>query len=305
MINRNKINTLFVALAVFSLGLPSIVRAVDIASYTLEQGIPFIGGADQTLSYGEFSTLFQKFITAVYIIAAVAAFIKIFLSGIRWYTSGGSSKAISQAREDIKNALMGLAFLFLAGTLLVFINPNLNKLSKIFNPNGGTQCVQGGDSTNGGNTGNGANTLTKIGNTRYYAMDQLTNALAASKLNFTITTGCTSTNQISCNPNYCTPEGCETKEECLIANIKSNTCSPILQVACHFNGSCVDLIVANGNYDSAIQKLNAAGLEILNESGTECGDKKINSNDHLHVALPGNITTRGECFSKYEYNPNP
>jgi hypothetical protein len=300
MFKRNKKNILLLVLIAASFSIPPFTKAANIEGYTLEQGIPFIGGAGQTLGYGEFSTLFQKFITAVYIIAAIAAFIKIFLAGLKWYTSSGSAKAISQAREDIKNALMGLAFLFLAGTLLVFINPNLNKLSKVFNPNGGTQCVQGETSVDGtGGTGTGINALTKIGNTRYYAVGQLTDALVASKLNFTITTGCTNINQISCNPNYCVGGCKDGKEDCTMANIRSNTCAPLTQTPCHFNGNCVDLVLS-GNYSDAINKLNAAGLDVLDESGDICGNKDDRANDHLHVALPGNIETIGDCFHQHK-----
>ena len=283
MINRNKINTLLVTLAILSLGLPSSTKAADIAAYKLEQGIPFIGGAGQTLNYGEFSTLFQKFITAVYIIAAIAAFIKIFLAGIKWYTSGGSSKAISQAREDIKNALMGLAFLFLAGTLLVFINPNLNKLSKVFNPHGGTQCVKGGNSTNGGNTENGTGTLTSIKNhSGYYADSTLSQKLAASGLTFDLTTGCTNTDNTACNPNYCQPSGCEKwgTNSCSINNGPGSSCARLGPVSCHFNGTCVDLTPYD---DNSIKKLRCAGLDVFYEpKDGSCGKS---TGTHLHVSI--------------------
>jgi len=137
--NKNFVITLLL-LTIFSLPL---ITLADINSYKLEQGIPFIGGAGATLSYGDFNKLFERFITIVYIIAAIAAFIKILIAGIKWYTSGGSSKAISQAKEDIKNGLIGLCFLLLAGILLEFINPNLNKLSDVFKPDAGVECTQG------------------------------------------------------------------------------------------------------------------------------------------------------------------
>jgi hypothetical protein len=305
MFKRNKKNVLLLVLIAASFSVSPFAKAANIEGYTLEQGIPFIGGAGQTLGYGEFSTLFQKFITAVYIIAAIAAFIKIFLAGLKWYTSSGSAKAISQAREDIKNALMGLAFLFLAGTLLVFINPNLNKLSKVFNPNGGTQCVQGETSANGtGGAGNSTGTLSKIGTSGYYADRTLSDKLVSSGLNFRISTGCTNTNQLSCNPNYCLPAGCETQFTCAYSNPKGSDCEPLTYTPCHFNGSCVDL-VPSGNYPDAIAKLYAAGLDILDESGDICGNKDDRTNDHLHVALPGNIASTGGCAHKHSFNPNP
>ncbi|MFZ2414657.1 MAG: hypothetical protein WAW33_01500 [Minisyncoccia bacterium] len=297
MFKRNKKNVLLLVLIAASFSLSPFAKAADIESYTLEQGIPFIGGAGQTLGYGEFSTLFQKFITAVYIIAAVAAFIKIFLAGLKWYTSSGSAKAISQAREDIKNALMGLAFLFLAGTLLVFINPNLNKLSKVFNPNGGTQCVQGGNSTNeGGSVATGALALID----GYYAQPILADKLniltnpgvagaAATKIGINITTGCRK-NDGSCDPNYCGtyPYNCS---PCAIDNKPEGGCKPLVSsnVQCHFNGNCVDLVPTDGDYTTAIKKLNAAGLDVLNESLDKCS--AVGTGKHLHVSIPGTFIT--------------
>jgi hypothetical protein len=304
MFKRNKKNILLLVLIAVSFSLSPFAKAADIESYTLEQGIPFIGGAGQTLGYGEFSTLFQKFITTVYIIAAVAAFIKIFLAGLKWYTSSGSAKAISQAREDIKNALMGLAFLFLAGTLLVFINPNLNKLSKVFNPHGGTQCVQGGNSTNGGSTGNSTGTLSKIGTSGYYAQTSLVSKLNNSGIKYQVSTGCRINSSNSCNPNYCGsyPYDCT---PCLEKNI--DNCAPIAgNSSCHFNGNCIDITVSDNDYSAAITKLNNWGLDVLDETG-KC-KTSLTTGDHLHVSLPGTFTSQSGkpgCIHRYSFNPNP
>ncbi|MCX6737318.1 MAG: hypothetical protein NTX26_01050, partial [Candidatus Parcubacteria bacterium] len=232
-------------LAIFFLGLPFLTRA-DIASYTLEQGIPFIGGKGQTLSYDNFSALFQKFITAVYIIAAIAAFIKIFLAGLKWYTSGGSSKAISQSREDIKNALIGLAFLFLAGTLLVFINPNLNKISSIFIGDiKATPANESGSLKSIGGYYAQAILSTKLD---VLAKTAFTNIANPPGFRFTITTGCRVNNDSSCNPNYCKPS----PYTCSICSMGSDSCGePLTITPCHFNGNCVDL-VPSGSYTDAI-----------------------------------------------------
>lgn len=269
MINRNKKNTLLLALATFFLVIPFLTRA-DIASYTLEQGIPFVGGKGQTLSYDNFSALFQKFITAVYIIAAVAAFIKIFLAGLKWYTSSGSSKAISQAKEDIKNALMGLAFLFLAGTLLVFINPNLNKISSIFI--GDIKATPTVTPVTG-------TLATMSNNSGYYAnpnlVAKLNDITSKSGLIFKITTACTK-NDGTCDPNYC-------KNDCHPCIIGGSSCTPLTNVSCHFNGTCVDLIP---NYIT-IDSLNYEGLDVLDESKPGCGES---TGAHLHVSIPGSFT---------------
>jgi len=302
MINRNKKSSLLLILAITILATPFSTEAeTNIASYKLEQGIPFIAGAGQTLGYGEFSTLFQKFITAVYIIAAIAAFIKIFLAGLKWYTSSGSAKAISQAREDIKNALMGLAFLFLAGTLLVFINPNLNKLSNIFAPNAGEQCVEVAGETN---QETAIGSLSRIGSSEYYAQASLVSKLNGSGIKYQVSTGCRINSSNSCNPNYCGsyPYDCT---PCLEKNI--DNCAPIAgNSSCHFNGNCIDITVSDNDYSTAITKLNNWGLDVLDETG-KC-KTSLTTGDHLHVSLPGTFTSQSGkpgCIHNYSFNPNP
>ncbi len=292
MLKRN-IKYLTVLLLLLLVLILPVKTMANIGSYKLEQGIPFISAAKDAsgnpilLSYEDFNKLFQKFITTVYIIAAIAAFIKILIAGIRWYTSGGSSKAISQSKEDIKNGIIGLCFLFLAGVLLEFINPNLNKLSSIFTPNAGTQCNQSGD-TGLNNTGN----LVAIPGTKYYAQSSLVTALKSSGLTFSIGTGCTNTNENSCNPNYCNPDGCEDLKKggpCVMANVNSTTCKPILSIACHFNGNCVDISPSGGVDSTVLRKLQCAGLDVLNEYNKDCQTGSTTGNN-LHVALPDTFT---------------
>lgn len=263
--NKNFVITLLL-LTIFSLPL---ITLADINSYKLEQGIPFIGGAGATLSYGDFNKLFERFITIVYIIAAIAAFIKILIAGIKWYTSGGSSKAISQAKEDIKNGLIGLCFLLLAGILLEFINPNLNKLSDVFKPDAGVECSS---ISNGGSLGAGG--LVTIPGTSYYANSDLVTKLVASKVNFTISTGCTSSNSAACNPNYC-------ENNCQPCTIGGGSCTPLTSVSCHFNGTCVDITPAD---EDTIKKLRCAGLDVFYEPGNgSCGES---TGTHLHISIP-------------------
>jgi len=267
MFKRNK-KCLVILGLLFIVSLPLQVHA-DIKSYKLEQGIPFIGGANTVLSYGDFNSLFQKFITAAYIIAAAAAFIKILIAGIRWYTSGGSPKAIGQSREDIKNGIIGLCFLFLAGVLLEFINPNLNKLSNIYSPNAGEECIQKGNTSGDAMVG----TLAEIvNNPGYYADNSLASKLKSSGLSFNIGTACTK-NDGSCDPNYCEND-CH---PCIIGG----KCIPLTSVPCHFKGTCVDLTPYDSN---SIRKLRCAGLDVFYEpKDGSCGKS---TGTHLHVSLP-------------------
>jgi len=285
--NKNGLLGSIILLLIVTILTPIITHA-DIEPYTLEQGIPFIGKRGDVLTYDSFTTLFKNFIRASYVIAAIAAFIKILLAGIRWYTSGGSPKAISQSREDIKNGIIGLCFLFLAGILIEFINPNLNQINSVFI--GNIKVTPATPETGY----SAAGTLSLIGNTGYYANGNLSSALAASGLAFDLTTGCTNTDGAACNPNYCQPAGCEKRMLCSINNGPGSNCERLSNTVCHFNGNCVDLVPtgsyadSSGKFTTAIAKLNAAGLDVLNEGLAKCSQNTTGS--HLHVSLPGTFT---------------
>jgi hypothetical protein len=283
--NKNRIISGLILILIVAIIIPVMARA-DIEPYTLEQGIPFIGKRGDVLTYDSFEALFKNFVKAAYIIAAIAAFIKILIAGIRWFTSGGSPKAISQSREDIKNGIIGLCFLLLAGVFIEFINPNLNKISSVFI---GDIKVTPIAATNG----NLNKIITKIGthtiDTNFYAQPSLASGLMNSGLAFSISTGCRK-NDGTCDPNYCgaSPYTCS---PCAINNDPNGGCKPLVSsnVQCHFNGNCVDLVPTNGDYTAAINKLNAAGLDVLNESLEKCST--VGTGDHLHVSTPGTFVT--------------
>lgn len=87
--------------------------------YTLEQ--PF-GGETIIQSWGQYIQLVYQFaVTLVSIIAVVL----IMLGGVRWIVAAGNESAITEAKEMISSALIGLVITLLSYTLLVFINPKL------------------------------------------------------------------------------------------------------------------------------------------------------------------------------------
>lgn len=97
----------------------STITYVRDISYTLEQ--PF-GGETIIQSWGQYIQLVYQFaVTLVSIIAVVL----IMLGGVRWIVAAGNESAITEAKEMITSALMGLVIALLSYTLLVFINPKL------------------------------------------------------------------------------------------------------------------------------------------------------------------------------------
>lgn len=60
-------------------------------------------------------------ITIVAIVAGFAAIILLIVGGIRYITSGGDASKIASAKNTVINALIGLAIIVLAQTLITFV----------------------------------------------------------------------------------------------------------------------------------------------------------------------------------------
>lgn len=72
-------------------------------------------------------TMYQFIVTAV----AIAAVVVIMFSGLKWASAAGNSAMISDAKERIKSAFMGLAIALASYMILVLINPSLVTFSDI------------------------------------------------------------------------------------------------------------------------------------------------------------------------------
>ncbi|MBI2642020.1 MAG: hypothetical protein HYW96_00395 [Candidatus Wildermuthbacteria bacterium] len=62
-------------------------------------------------------------------ISGFAAFVMIVWGGVQWLGSGGNPAAISDARDKIKSALLGLLLVLASFLILQIINPGLTVLS--------------------------------------------------------------------------------------------------------------------------------------------------------------------------------
>lgn len=60
-------------------------------------------------------------ISLVLIVVAVVFFFILVLGGLRWVTSGGDEKKVADARNQITNALIGLAIVFAAWAIMKLI----------------------------------------------------------------------------------------------------------------------------------------------------------------------------------------
>lgn len=90
--------------------------------YVLEQ--PF-GGETAVTSFGQYIQLVYEFSVGLVSIAAV---VLIMIGGLRWIVAAGNESTITEAKEMITSAIMGLVIALLSYTLLLFINPQLTDL---------------------------------------------------------------------------------------------------------------------------------------------------------------------------------
>lgn len=93
--------------------------------------VPIPGLFDKTVDVD--NSLLAKYISAFYIffagVAGILAVVVMMWGGFHYITSAGNSQKISQAKEIISNAIIGLILVFTSYLLLNTINPNLTRLT--------------------------------------------------------------------------------------------------------------------------------------------------------------------------------
>jgi D-alanyl-D-alanine dipeptidase len=97
--------------------------------YSLEQPI---AGASSVATIGEYIQLVYQFAVGL---ASIIAVVLIMVGGLRWIAAAGNESAITQAKEMITSAVLGLIIAMLSYTILLFLNPTLldieTKIAKI------------------------------------------------------------------------------------------------------------------------------------------------------------------------------
>ena len=64
-------------------------------------------------------------------VAGLAAFVMLVMGGVKYLTSAGSPSAISDAKDQIKSALLGLLIILMSWLILQVINPDLTVLGPV------------------------------------------------------------------------------------------------------------------------------------------------------------------------------
>jgi hypothetical protein len=106
----------FTALATPVFAQTSYVTSIN---YALEQ--PF-GGLSKVQSWAQYIQAVYQFAIGL---ASIIAVVLIMLGGVRWIVAAGNESAITQAKEMIGSAVLGLVIALLSYSLLLFINPAL------------------------------------------------------------------------------------------------------------------------------------------------------------------------------------
>ncbi|MDR3547890.1 MAG: pilin [Candidatus Pacebacteria bacterium] len=91
--------------------------------------LPGISSISTSSSSGSYTTLFNSLYRICIGIAAALALIEIIIAGITWMTAGDSSEQVSQARQRIGNAVLGLILVLSPVVVFGVINPNVLSLN--------------------------------------------------------------------------------------------------------------------------------------------------------------------------------
>jgi len=109
--------------------LPNISLAIDL---NLDYPTFTIGSETYDLNtqqdLNQIVAWFYYFIIGV---AGLAAFVMLVTGGVKYLTSAGSPSAISDAKDQIKSALLGLLIILMSWLILQVINPDLTVLNPV------------------------------------------------------------------------------------------------------------------------------------------------------------------------------
>lgn len=96
------------------------------------------------------TTIISAVVNTVLGVVGVIFFIQMFYAGIRWMTAEGAEQVIKEAKDTIRNALIGIVIVMSAFIITNFV---LNRLERI---NQGAATTSGGASTGGATATTGA-----------------------------------------------------------------------------------------------------------------------------------------------------
>jgi len=119
---------LFLIILISFLLLPNLSLAINLnLKYPIPPGAPDIN-QEENQNLNQIVAWFYYFIIGI---AGLAAFIMLIIGGFKWLTSAGNPAAISDAKDQITKALLGLLIILSSWLILQVINPELTILKPL------------------------------------------------------------------------------------------------------------------------------------------------------------------------------
>lgn len=110
--------------------LTIFIVPLHVFAITLNLDYPEFGGVDLNRKDDQGLDRLAKWLyTGIVIISGLAAFVMLVWGGITWMSSAGSPTAISDAKDRIQKALLGLLLVLASFLILQVINPELTVLN--------------------------------------------------------------------------------------------------------------------------------------------------------------------------------
>ena len=131
MKSKDLIKYIFIISAASSFLLPTISLAAAGDPITLNLDYPCFGPPDQCFDLNKNQDLNQIIAGVYYFIvmsSGLAAFVMLVWAGVQWMSSAGNPTAISDAKDRMQKALLGLLLILMSYAILNIINPDLTTL---------------------------------------------------------------------------------------------------------------------------------------------------------------------------------
>lgn len=114
-------NVLRVLLPVFIIGMVALVGVSQVSALTLQEGAEAARcDACPRDLFGDTGVFKQVTNTVLYIVGIVAV-VMLIVGGIRYITSGGDAKKVTDAKNTVLYAIIGLVISFLAFAIVNFV----------------------------------------------------------------------------------------------------------------------------------------------------------------------------------------
>ncbi|NMB92470.1 MAG: hypothetical protein GYA31_02505 [Parcubacteria group bacterium] len=248
--------------------------AADTTCYTFEVGIPFIKGfgAGECVGPAKLSTMIVKFIEILFPLAGILAFVMIVVAGFEYATSGGDTNKQKDAQDRIANAIIGLVLLFAFWVILNTINPDILKIQDLSLKSVTSPAIKQAN-------------MTKLNDfsipLSYEFLSKGYSAYATFDLGDKLQALFTKTNK-GTDPKWYITEACITQTLPCETTYNGHEIG-----SCHYDGTCVDIVLTNATDDNKqkfIDMAKSAGLSIYNEYDEKCWTAGT-TGGHFHVAL--------------------